>query len=139
MSDSVLIQQLAVKTTIGVYEWEKKIKQTLLFDITMLHDTMAAAKSDHIDDALDYFEVSKQVTEYVQDHSFELIETVANRVAELILSQFNVSQVSIKLLKPGAVENAASVGVAITRNLSSPDLQPKQATKSATKPTANKR
>lgn len=115
MSDSVLIQQLSVKTTIGVYEWEKKIKQTLLFDITMLHDTMAAAKSDNINDALDYFEVSKAVTEYVQGNAFELIETVANRVAELILTQFNVSEVAIKLLKPGAVENAASVGVSITR------------------------
>ena len=118
MSDSVLIQQLAVKTTIGVYEWEKKIKQTLLFDITMLHDTMAAAKSDNINDALDYFEVSKAVTEYVEGNAFELIETVANHVAELILTQFNVSEVAIKLLKPGAVENAASVGVSITRKLS---------------------
>lgn len=123
MSDSVLIQQLAVKTTIGVYEWEKKIKQTLLFDITMLHDTMAAAKSDHINDALDYFEVSKAVTQYVESNTFELIETVANRVAELILTQFNVSQVAIKLLKPGAVENAASVGVSITRNSTQADSQ----------------
>ena len=130
MSDSVLIQQLAVKTTIGVYEWEKKIKQTLLFDITMLHDTMDAAKSDNINDALDYFEVSKAVTEYVEGNAFELIETVANRVAELILNQFNVAEVAIKLLKPGAVENAASVGVSITRKRSLQTNQQQEATAS---------
>ena len=118
MTDSVFIQQLAVKTTIGVYEWEKKIKQTLLFDIKMLHDTQSAAKSDDIKDALDYFEVSKAVTSFVQSHQFELIETVANRVAELILTQFNVLQVNINLQKPGAVDNAVSVGVNITRNAS---------------------
>lgn len=113
--DIVFIQQLAVKTTIGVYDWEKKIKQQLLFDIEMSCDISNAASSDDIDNTVDYAVVSDTITQYVEQHQFELIETVAEKTAEIILSKFAVTRVAITLQKPGAVKNAQSVGVKIVR------------------------
>lgn len=113
--DTVFIQQLAVKTTIGVYDWEKKIKQQLLFDLQMSSDITHAAASDNINDTIDYATVASTITKYVEDNQFELIETVAEKVAQIILNDFPVSEVSITLQKPGAVPNAQTVGVKITR------------------------
>ncbi|WP_199609428.1 dihydroneopterin aldolase [Flocculibacter collagenilyticus] len=114
--DKVFITQLKTDTTIGVYDWEKKIKQSLYFDIEMLTDTSVAAKNDDIKAAVNYAEVSEKVTKYVESRAFELIETVCEQLAQLILTSFNVQQVTIKVDKPGAVENAQSVGVEITRS-----------------------
>lgn len=113
--DTVFIQQLAVKTTIGVYDWEKKIKQQLLLDIEMSSDINNAAASDHIDDTIDYAVVASTITQFIESRQFELIETVAQQCADIILNDFAASQVTITLQKPGAVENAQSVGVKITR------------------------
>jgi dihydroneopterin aldolase len=113
--DTVFIQQLAVKTTIGVYDWEKKIKQQLLIDIQMSSDITGAASSDNIDDTIDYAVVASTITCFIEQNSFELIETVAEKVAAIILNDFAVTQVSLTLQKPGAVQNAQSVGVNITR------------------------
>lgn len=115
MNDSIFIQQLTVDTTIGVYEWEKEIKQPLVLDINLLTDTRLAAQTDNINHALDYFKIAEQVTEFIKAHQFELVETVAEQVANLILTQFSVETVTIKVAKPKAVSNAASVGVNITR------------------------
>jgi dihydroneopterin aldolase len=117
--DTVFIQQLAVKTTIGVYDWEKKIKQQLLLDIEMSSNITDAASSDNIDDTIDYASVASTITCFIEQNSFELIETVAEKVAAIILDEFAVSQVSITLEKPGAVENAHTVGVRITRHKTS--------------------
>ena len=119
LMDTVFIQQLAVKTTIGVYDWEKKIKQQLLLDIEMSSNITDAASSDNIDDTIDYASVASTITCFIEQNSFELIETVAEKVAAIILDEFAVSQVSITLEKPGAVENAHTVGVRITRHKTS--------------------
>ncbi|MFT4927732.1 MAG: dihydroneopterin aldolase [Phenylobacterium sp.] len=113
--DIVFIQQLAVNTTIGVYEWEKKIKQKLLFDLEIASDVGVAAATDNIDDAIDYAVVSDTITRYVEQNQFELIETVAEAVANIILTDFAANWVSLTIQKPGAVENALTVGVKITR------------------------
>lgn len=115
IKDKVFVTQLKVDTTIGVYEWEKKIKQSLFFDLVMSTDISVAAQGDDINEAVDYSKVSDLVTEYVSSNQFELIETVAEQVASLILEKFNVSQITVTLNKPGAVKNAQSVGVEITR------------------------
>jgi len=114
--DTVFIEQLAVKTTIGVYEWEKKIKQKLVLDIKMQHDCEPAAINDDIKLALDYFEVANTVTNYISNGQFELIEKVADDVAKTILIKFLVKEVTVTVRKPGAVSNAAAVGVTITRS-----------------------
>lgn len=113
--DSVFVRGLKVATTIGVYSWEKDIKQTLIFDIEMGTDIRAAASNDAIDLTVDYSAVSENVTRFVQEGRFELIETVAEQAAALILKDFPVKYVEICLQKPGAVRTAETVGVKIRR------------------------
>ncbi len=113
--DTVFIEQLEVETLIGIYDWERRIRQPLWFDIEMDFDNRIPAASDEIADTLDYKAVSKRVLAYVGGSGFGLVETLAERVAELILAEFPVSRVQLKLSKPGAVRGARAVGVKITR------------------------
>lgn len=113
--DKVFIEQLVVFTTIGAYDWEKKIKQKLLLDIEMAFDTSIAGRTDELDFALDYAKVSAQVVEFIEAGKFLLIERVAHEVAELIMGQFLVSWVRIKITKPDAVTRAKGVGLVIER------------------------
>ncbi len=113
--DKVFIEQLAVITTIGVYDWEQEIKQKLVLDIEMAHDNRPAGKSDDVVDALDYAQVSQAVLSHIEGGRFLLVERVAEEVAELIMSRFNVPWIKIRLTKPGAVPQAAGVGVVIER------------------------
>lgn len=114
--DCIFIKQLTMSTTIGVYDWEKEIKQQLLIDLEMFGDFSQAGASDILDDTIDYAEVSSRITSFVEQNSFELIEKVAEAVAQIILSEFKPAKVHIKLQKPGAVANAQTVGIAITRS-----------------------
>ncbi|MDC5704199.1 bifunctional dihydroneopterin aldolase/7,8-dihydroneopterin epimerase [Vibrio europaeus] len=113
--DKVFIEQLEVITTIGVYDWEQEIKQKLVLDIEMAHDNRPAGKSDDVVDALDYAQVSLAVLSHIEGGRFLLVERVAEEVAELIMSRFNVPWIKIRLTKPGAVPQAAGVGVVIER------------------------
>jgi len=113
--DRVVIEQLQVFATIGVYEWEKQIRQKLLFDLEMAHDNRPAAGGDDLRLALDYAAVAEVITEFAQSHRFELIETMAEQVAVLLMARFDIPWLRLKLSKPGAVVNAASVGVIIER------------------------
>ena len=113
--DKVFIEQLEVITTIGVYDWEQSIKQKLILDIEMAHDNRVAGKSDNVVDALDYAKVSSAVLYHIESGRFLLVERVAEEVAELIMSQFAVPWVKIRLTKPGAVVQASGVGVIIER------------------------
>ncbi|MBE4576321.1 dihydroneopterin aldolase [Vibrio navarrensis] len=113
--DKVFIEQLEVITTIGVYDWEQEIKQKLVLDIEMAHDNRPAGKSDDVRDALDYAQVSEAVLTHIEGGRFLLVERVAEEVAELIMSRFNVPWIRIRLAKPGAVPQAHAVGVIIER------------------------
>ncbi|MBW8189687.1 dihydroneopterin aldolase [Neiella marina] len=113
--DTVFIQGLSVDTVIGVYDWEKKIQQTLLFDIEMTFDIAAAAATDDLADTLDYEAVSNRVMAHVKAARVELLETLVEQVAQLIIGEFNVAKVAITLHKPGAVKAAKSVGLRIVR------------------------
>lgn len=114
--DKVFIRGLEVLSTIGVYEWEKGIRQKLCFDLEMGFDNRPAAASDDIHLALDYATLSQKVSEYASTRVVELVETMAEQVAHLILSDFRVQWVKVTLTKPGAVPNAAGVGVEILRH-----------------------
>lgn len=113
--DKVFIEQLEVITTIGVYDWEQQIKQKLVLDIEMAHDNRPAGKSDDVIDALDYSQVSEAVLNHIEGGRFLLVERVAEEIAELIMTRFNVPWIKIRLTKPGAVAQAKDVGVIIER------------------------
>jgi len=113
--DIVFIKQLQVISTIGVYGWEKALQQKLYFDLEMAFDNRPAANSDDINLALNYFSVSESVNKFAQQNQFELIETMAERVAELIMQEFAVPWIKLTLHKPGALAKAQSLGVQIER------------------------
>ncbi len=113
--DIVFIKQLEVISTIGVYDWEKSLQQKLYFDLEMAFDNKPAAASDDINLALNYFSVSEKVNQFAQNHQFELLETMAERVASLIMEQFSVPWIKVTLHKPGALPKAQSLGVQIER------------------------
>lgn len=100
---------------IGVWKWEKAITQILVLDIDLATDISNAAASDDLKDTLDYKKVSERVIDYAQANQFDLIETLVERLAEMILDEFNVSWVRIKLDKGGAVKNVKHVGIMIER------------------------
>ena len=115
MTDKILIRQLKIDAIIGIHDWEKQQTQPLLFDMDLSFDCHPAACSDDIKDALDYFEVCRQVTEYVASSSFELIETLAEQVAALVLQRFSCKKIKLTLFKPEAIANTQSVGIRIIR------------------------
>ena len=113
--DTVYIEGLKTDAVIGVYDWERSIRQTLVLDLELASDNRAAAATDGIADAVDYDAISKRILAYVQASEFELIETLAERVADIVLSEFNIPWLRLKLSKPGAVAEANDVGVIIER------------------------
>lgn len=113
--DIVFISQLSADTIIGLYDWEREIKQTVLLDIAMAHDNRPAAKTDDITHALNYNAVSQAVVAFIESSNFELIEALAEGIAELIQTDFSVPWVKLTLYKPGALSCAKDVGVIIER------------------------
>ncbi len=113
--DIVFLRQLQLNAVIGVYDWEREVRQPLRMDLEIATDVRRAAASDRIQDALDYHAVARRVTEYVADSEFQLVETLAERCADLILREFPASWLRLTLHKPDAVKNAASAGVVIER------------------------
>ncbi|MDB4597738.1 dihydroneopterin aldolase [Candidatus Pseudothioglobus singularis] len=116
--DIVFVQGLKVDTVIGIYDWEKKIRQDIVLDIEMSSDIAAAAETDHINQALNYKNVCKRVAGFVRESKFELVETLAERICQIILNEFNVQWVKLKLNKGEAITGAEGVGVIIERSKS---------------------
>jgi dihydroneopterin aldolase len=113
--DIVFIEDLRIDTVIGIYDWERRVRQTLSLDIEMAFDNTRPAATDDIADTLNYKDVSKRLVEYVEASSFGLVETLAERCAAIIREEFGVSWVRLKLSKPGAVRGSRAVGVRIER------------------------
>jgi dihydroneopterin aldolase len=113
--DIVYIKGLKTDAVIGVYDWERGIRQTLVLDLELAADNRAAAANDAIEDAVDYDAISGRILAYVADSEFELIETLAERVADIVLGEFGIPWLRLKLAKPGAVAEADDVGVIIER------------------------
>ena len=114
--DHVFIEGLEIDALIGIYDWERRVRQTLVFDIEMAFDNRVPAATDDIAHTLNYKAVSKRVIAYVQASEFGLVETLAERVAQIILDEFDVRRLRLKLSKPGAVRGARAVGVVIERS-----------------------
>ncbi len=115
--DIVYIRDLRVDTIIGVYDWERQIKQTLSFDLDMATDIRNAAATDDLQYALNYKAVSDRVIEHVENSHPQLIETLAENVANIILNEFQVPWLRLKLSKAGAVLAARDLGVIIERGI----------------------
>ncbi|MCP4983228.1 MAG: dihydroneopterin aldolase [Gammaproteobacteria bacterium] len=115
--DIVFIHDLQIETVIGIYDWERKIKQTISLDIEMATDISKAAKSDDIEDALSYKAVAKRLIEFIEQSEFELVEALAERICAIVLDEFAVPWVKLTLHKPGAVRGSKSVGVKIERGV----------------------
>ncbi|MET0066291.1 MAG: dihydroneopterin aldolase [Candidatus Thiodiazotropha sp.] len=113
--DIVFIRDLRIDTVIGIYDWEREIRQTVVFDLEMGTDIAKAARSDAIEDTLDYKAVSKRLVEFVRASEFQLVETLAERCAAIVLEEFQVPWVRLTLNKVGAVSAARDVGVIIER------------------------
>jgi 7,8-dihydroneopterin aldolase/epimerase/oxygenase len=113
--DIVFIEDLRIETVIGIYDWERKIRQTIAIDLEMAFDNRKPAASDKIDDTLDYKAVSKRLIAFVENSHFELVETLAERCAGIVRDEFRVVWLRLKLSKPGAVTGSKAVGVVIER------------------------
>jgi dihydroneopterin aldolase len=114
--DHVFIEGLEIEALIGIYDWERRIRQPLLFDLEMAFDNRVPAASDDIAHTLDYKAVSTRIREFVTASDFGLVETLAERVAAVVLAEFPVQRLRLKLSKPGAVRGARAVGVTIERS-----------------------
>ena len=115
--DKIFIHALKTETIVGIFDWERQVKQTVVMDIEFSADIRKAAISDSIDDTLNYKGVAKRVLAFVDESSFHLVETLAQHIAMLILEEFGVSWVSIALSKPGAIRGSRDVGVMLERTL----------------------
>ncbi len=113
--DIVFISDLDIDTVIGIYDWEREIRQTVRLNIEMNADVRKAALADRIEDTLDYKAVSKRLIGFVEKSEFGLVETLAERCTEILLKEFPVQWVRLRLDKPGAVRGARSVGILIER------------------------
>lgn len=113
--DLVFIEDLRIETVIGIYDWERKIKQVVALDLEMAFDNRKPAASDKIEDTLDYKKISKRLIAFVEESHFELVETLAERCAQIVREEFGVTWLRLKLSKPGAVTGSKAVGVVVER------------------------
>jgi dihydroneopterin aldolase len=113
--DIVYLNDLRVETVIGIYDWERCTKQTVILDIEMGTDIIKASETDSIENTLDYKAVAKRLFAYIGDSEFQLVETLAEKVSEILLNEFKVPWCRIRLNKKGTVRGVRDVGVIIER------------------------
>ena len=122
--DTIFLEDLQIDTVIGIYDWEREIRQVISLDLAMTADIRPAAASDQVQDTVDYKCVAKRLIQYVNNSHFELIETLIERVAQIVLYEFDVSAVKVRLKKPGAVRFSKTVGIEIERQRQPSKLEP---------------
>lgn len=113
--DIIYINDLRIETVIGIFDWERKIKQTVVLDIEMAGDCRKAAENDSVDDTVNYKSVAKRLIAFVGDSEYQLVETLAERCAEIVVKEFQVPWVKLRVNKQGALRGARDVGVIIER------------------------
>ncbi|MGD8559244.1 MAG: dihydroneopterin aldolase [Gammaproteobacteria bacterium] len=113
--DIIYLNDLEIETIIGIFDWERRVKQKVRLDLHMAADIRKAAATDDIDDTVNYKSVAKRLIEFVEASEFQLVETLAERIAEICINEFAIPWVRVKLNKPGAVRYAGDVGVVIER------------------------
>ena len=113
--DKIFLSELKIDTIIGIWEWERRIRQTVVIDLEMSADIAKAAATDEVADTLNYKLVAKRIQGFVADSSFQLVETLAERIATIIREEFDVAWVKVRVNKPGAIRGSKAVGVQIER------------------------
>ena len=113
--DKIFLDELKVDTIIGIWEWERRIRQTVVIDLEMSADIARAAATDDVADTLNYKSVAKRIQSFVAESSFQLVETLAERIAAIIRDEFEVAWVKVRVNKPGAIRGSKAVGVSIER------------------------
>jgi len=113
--DKIFLNELKVDTIIGLWKWERRIRQTVVIDLEMSADIARAAATDEVADTLNYKLVAKRIQKFVADSSFQLVETMAERIAAIIREEFDVAWVRVRVNKPGAIRGSKAVGVLIER------------------------
>jgi 7,8-dihydroneopterin aldolase/epimerase/oxygenase len=114
-SGVIYLRELRVAAVIGIYEWEQRIRQTLVIDLEMGADIRAAAATDSIAQTLNYKAVAERVTAFVEATRFQLIETLAERIADILMGEFKIPWIKVSISKPGAIKGSRDVGVVIER------------------------
>lgn len=114
-ADRIFLHGLTSECIIGFIDWERRVKQTVVLDLELPVDCRYAARTDEVADTLDYKKVAKRVLAYVAASECKLVETLAHRLALMILEEFGLPWVRISLNKPGAIRNSRDVGVVIER------------------------
>jgi 7,8-dihydroneopterin aldolase/epimerase/oxygenase len=114
--DKIFIHALKTEAIIGIFDWERQVKQTVIVDIEISADIRKAALSDSIGDTLNYKKVAKRVLAFVEGSQFHLVETLAEHVAMLLLEDFGIAWVRLSLSKPGAIRSSRDVGVLLERD-----------------------
>ncbi len=117
--DTIFISELEIETIIGIYDWERTTKQVVRIDIEMATDIKKAAETDNIDDTLNYKAVAKRLIDFVSKSEFMLVEALAENVASVVINEFNVPWLRLRVNKPGALSDSKSVGVTIERSAKS--------------------
>lgn len=115
MADTIFLTDLKVKAVVGIWDWERAVPQTVSIDLEMDADVAAAAERDHIDATLDYKAVTKRIIGFVEASDFQLIETMAERIAGIITGEFAVPWVKVTVHKPWAIRGSRDVGICIER------------------------
>ena len=113
--DKIFLSELKIDTVIGIWDWERKIRQTVVIDLEMSADIARAAATDSIEDTLNYKAVAKRVQEFVGESSFQLVETLAEKIAAIVRDEFDVQWVKVRVNKPGAIRGSKDVGILIER------------------------
>ena len=121
--DRIFLRGLTAECIIGFIDWERRVKQTVVVDLDLPVDCARAAASDEVADTVDYKRVAKRVLAYIESSEFKLVETLAQRLAMLLLEEFALEWVSVSLNKPGAIRNSRDVGVVIERRRADPPAQ----------------
>jgi len=113
--DIVYLHGLRLETVIGIWDWERKIKQTIVVDLDLATDTSRAAASDAIEDTIDYKSVAKTLITFAEQSNFFLVEALAEGMANILIADFGVAWVRVAIDKQGALSGVCDVGVIIER------------------------
>ncbi len=113
--DRIFITALTAEAVIGIYDWEREVKQRLEIDLEIWMDLRAAATSDAIEDTLNYKSVAKRVLAFVEASRYRLVEALAGEIARIVLEEFKVARVRVTVHKPGAIRHSRDVGVIVER------------------------
>lgn len=115
MTDKIFLTALRTECIVGIWDWERKVKQTVVIDLEMACDIRKAALSDHIDDTVDYKKVSKRLLTFIGESQYQLVETLTENIARIVITEFDVPWVRVRLNKQGAIRNSRDVGILIER------------------------